>query len=121
MIEETGLDVVIGDLAKASIVAGLKAAKVLDASGERIVETGQRLAPTTGLPHYAKTITHEVRVSKTAIEVEAGPERGGQGSLGHILERGTSNSPPHAHMGPSLDMEAPRALRDLGDVVDPFS
>lgn len=119
-IDIDGINEVITDLSRAGLRAGIRVAEVLDDSGRRIVETGKRLAPSTRLPHYAGTITHELTREGASLGVEAGPERKGQGKLGHILEKGSSKSPPHAHMGPALDLEAPRAVRDLADAVDPF-
>lgn len=112
-----GIDELIVDLSRAGLMAGVKAAKVLNESGKSGVKLARSLAPTTRLPHYATKITHEVKVAPDAIEVEWGPEKGGQGNLGHILEKGSSVSPPHAHLGPSLDVEGPRTVKSLAEVL----
>ena len=117
MMDADGLNELIVDLSRAGLMAGIRADAVLEAAGRDIVKTARELAPTTRLPHYAQTITHEVYVEGQAITVEVGPERGGQGSLGHILERGTVRTPPHAHLGPALDREAPDAVKRLGDEI----
>lgn len=117
MMEADGLDLLITDLSRAGLLTGAKIARELDSSGERMVDDARRLAPSRRLPHYANTITHEVQIGKRQIEVVVGPEKRGQGKLGHILERGSASSPPHAHLGPSLDLEGPRAERALGDIV----
>ena len=111
---------VIADFAKAGLMAGIRAEQVLADAGRDIQETARQLAPRTGLPHYAHKITHETYIEGHAVTVEVGPERGGQGSLAHILEFGTSRTPPHAHLGPALDRHAPGAVKRLGDVLGEF-
>jgi hypothetical protein len=117
MMDADGIDQVIVGLSTAGLRVGVRAMDVLDESGKRIRDTARRLAPKTGLPHYAAKITHEIRVGPGWIEVEVGAERGGQGSLAPILENGTSRTPPHAHHGPALDLEAPRAVRSLAEIL----
>jgi HK97 gp10 family phage protein len=59
---------------------------------------------TTG--NYPKTITLTVTESNAAtVTAEIGPEKGKQGSFGHIFEFGTSKSPPHPHLVPAWDAE----------------
>lgn len=120
MMDADGIDKVIMDLSTSGLRVGVRAMDVLDESGKRIRDTARRLAPKTGLPHYAAKITHEVTVGPGWVEVEVGAERGGQGSLAHILEFGTSKTPPHAHHGPALDVEAPRAVRSLAEILGRF-
>ena len=117
-----GADRVIADLTRAGLTAGMKAAAQGEISGRRVRDQARQLAPKTGLPHYARAITYEVTVDKTGtVDVEIGPERGGQGSLGHILEFGTVRTPPHAHLSPALDREGPEWVKSLGDIGNPFT
>ena len=120
MMQADGLNEVISDFTKAGLLAGVRAEQVLSDAGRDIQETARQLAPKTGLPHYARTITHETYIDGDAVTVEVGPERGGQGSLAHILEFGTSRTPPHAHLGPALDRHAPGAVKRLADVLGEF-
>ena len=118
MIDDGGeLDDLARDLTKAGVTAGLKAVVALEVTGPKMRDEIRRLAPRTGLPHYAAKITHEVTIGKGSVDLEVGPERGGQGSLGAILENGTSRTPPHAHVGPGFDRELPDAMKRLGDIA----
>jgi HK97 gp10 family phage protein len=110
----------VSDLRNAGQWAGQRAARETEKSAERLRDTARSLAPRTRLPHYAEAITHEVTHVGHVVDGEVGPEKGGQGSLGHILEFGTSQSPPHAHLGPALDIEGPAFERAMADVLDPF-
>jgi HK97 gp10 family phage protein len=116
------LERLVADLRDADQWTQLKARDLVEKAGERVRDEARRLAPRRGLPHYAKAITSEVIVERSTgtVAAEIGPERGGQGSLGHILEFGTSRTPPHAHLGPALDREAPRFERALSDILDPL-
>lgn len=116
------LNRLVADLRDASDFLQLEARKLLDDAGQRVRDDARRIAPRTGLPHYAKTITSETGVDRASgvVYAEIGPEKGGQGSLGHILEFGTSRTPPHAHMGPALDQEGPRFTEALAKIIDPL-
>lgn len=116
------LERLAADLREAGEWTQLRAGDVVERAGERVRDDARRLAPTTGLPHYAETITAETSINRATGEVSAeiGPEKGGQGSLGHILEYGTSKTPPHAHLGPALDREAPEFAEALAKLLDPF-
>lgn len=117
MIEESGLNELVADLTRAGLTAGVKVAAVFEEAGPGIRDEARNLAPKRGLPHYAKAITHDVMVDGTTVTLEVGPERGGQGSLGHLLEVGTVRTPPHAHLGPAFDRGAPPVVKRLGDVL----
>jgi HK97 gp10 family phage protein len=110
----------VDDLFKASDEAAVAARAVTQRSARKIRDDARRLAPRTRLPHYAKSITYETTYALGGVVAEIGPEKGGQGSLGHILERGTVRTPPHAHLGPAFDMEEGNYLSALSKVLDPF-
>ena len=114
------LDQLVADLRGAGEWAQHRAVEVTERRAERVRDDIRRLAPRTGLPHYAAKITHEVRREGYEIVGEIGAERGGQGSLAHILEFGTSRTPPHAHHGPGLDLNEPGYVKDMADLLDPF-
>lgn len=61
-------------------------------------------------PHYPRSITYDVESRITAaghgagVRAEIGPDKDRtQGALGNILEYGTVNNAPYAHLGPALD------------------
>jgi hypothetical protein len=101
------LDKLAADLTSAGVLAGVRAVSVAQRLGAQLRDDARDLAPRKDLPHYRGSITHEVIVSGGSVVAEVGPEKGGQGSLGHILEYGTATSAPHAHMEPALDRIAP--------------
>lgn len=110
----------VDDLLGASVEANLAARKATQRSAQVIRDQARRLAPRTGLPHYAKSITYETKFAAGGVTAEIGPVKGGQGSLGAILEFGTSRTPPHAHMGPAFDREVPNYLEALAKALDPL-
>jgi hypothetical protein len=58
-----------------------------------------------------------------SIEAEIGPDKEKpQGALGNLLEYGSVNNAPLAHLGPALDREGPRfadALEEIAGEVFP--
>lgn len=70
------------------------------------------------LKHYPRTITAERGRTLTGIEYEVGPERGGQGSLGHLAEYGSSTHPPFKPGAKAaIDTEGPRIENALADLM----
>lgn len=114
MSDTSGLDELAADLTEAGLRVGFKIVPILDKHGKQIRDDARQFAPRKGLPHYAETITHEVNT--TGVFVEIGPETGGQGSLGHILENGTEDLAPHGHVGPALDRSIPGFVDDVADL-----
>ena len=70
-------------------------------------------------PDYPRAITYDTTdhgVGK-GVSAEIGPDKDRrQGALGNILEYGTVNNPPYAHLGPALDYEGPNFERYLGEL-----
>lgn len=65
-------------------------------------------------PDYPRAITYDTKDLGEGVGVtaEIGPEKERrQGPLGNILEYGTVNNPPNAHLGPSLDRWTPDFVR----------
>ncbi|MFG1847779.1 hypothetical protein [Micromonospora carbonacea] len=61
-------------------------------------------------PHYPYAIGYDVDDLGEGVGVtaEIGPDKDlRQGALGNILEYGTTNNPPYAHLGPALDRWGP--------------
>lgn len=110
------LNRLIVDLSRAGALAGLRVAKVVEQAGIEVRDEARRFAPKTGLPHYGEKITHELTVTAGSVTVEVGPEKGGQGSLGHILERGTADAPPQAHLLPAHDRAVPGFVKGISDI-----
>lgn len=111
------LDRLAADLTKAGPLAGLRAVKVMRQTGKELQDEARNLAPKgPHLPAYAATITWELEVGPAGIMVEVGPEKGGQGSLGHLLENGTPTSAPQAHLGPALDRVGPDFVKRIAEI-----
>lgn len=68
-------------------------------------------------PAYPRAITYDTDWNGTLGRAEIGPDKDKrQGALGNILEYGTVNNPPYAHLGPALDYEGPNFERYLGEL-----
>lgn len=67
-------------------------------------------------PDYPRAITYDTTdhgVGK-GVSAEIGPDKDRrQGALGNILEYGTVNNPPYAHLGPALDRWNPDFVEGL--------
>lgn len=111
-----GLDELIADLTTAGVRAGIRAVKAAEDAGRKVRDEARELAPRVGLPHYAETITYEVDVESGSVEI--GPETGGQGSLGHLLENGvpSNGTPPHPHVLPAFDRAVPGFIAAIADI-----
>uniref|UniRef100_UPI00259C8DC4 hypothetical protein n=1 Tax=uncultured Reyranella sp. TaxID=735512 RepID=UPI00259C8DC4 len=55
------------------------------------------------LPGYPSSITSEVKVGLNDVTGAVGPEKGGQGSLGHIIEHGSPTSGAHMDVHQAVD------------------
>ena len=71
--------------------------------------TGQRTRK------YPQTITMEVTMATAALVMaEVGPQKGRQGSFGHLFEFGNSMSPGKPHLVPAWEVEGPKYVAALG-------
>jgi hypothetical protein len=69
-------------------------------------------------PHYASSISYDVKTGDDWVESEIGPARGRlQAGLGNLLEYGSANNPPHPHHEPAADAEEPRFYRAAEDLA----
>lgn len=67
-------------------------------------------------PDYPRAITYDTtdRGVGDGVSAEIGPDKDRrQGALGNILEYGTVNNPPYAHLGPALDRWSPDFVAGL--------
>lgn len=67
-------------------------------------------------PAYPYSIGYELLNARALglVSADIGPDKSkAQGALGNILEYGTVNNAPFAHLGPALDREAPRFEKAL--------
>jgi hypothetical protein len=120
-VDTAQLDALADRFARHGLSVGPKVAAVTAVAGRNTRDDARRFVQgMSHLPGYPRTITYELQVRGTQVVAEVGPEVGGQGSLGHIIEFGTATSPPHAHLGPAFDREVPGWLEHLqriaGDV-----
>ncbi len=78
-------------------------------AGKNIRDEARRFA--TGLsyaPLYPSSITYETSFDALGVKAEIGPDKNlKQGALGNLLEYGSVNNAPHAHLAPAYDREVP--------------
>jgi len=110
------------DLDRAGGAVGAGAAAVVKKGAVNIKREAREFAPKGPyLPAYHRSITFDIEGDGRfgRIEAQIGPDKGlPQGPLGNIIEYGTSEHAPQAHLGPALDREGPNfeaALGDLGE------
>lgn len=98
----------------------LKAGEMVVRKGSVNVKTDarRRISGHPHLPHYPRSITFDVRRGPDEIVGQIGPDKElQQGPLGNIIELGTpKNNPPMPHLVPSVDEEAPRFEKAIGDL-----
>lgn len=97
-----------------------EARKVVARASLNIKKDAQRkISGLAHAPHYPRAIGYDTAVSGTRVTSEIGPDKNKkQGALGNLLEYGSVNNAPLAHLGPALDYEVPnleRYLADLGE------
>lgn len=117
--EVSGLDELVADLRDAPGKAQRKVDAVVKKGAVNIRDDARRLI--SGLRHaplYPQSISFDADWKGSTYEAEIGPDKDRpQGALGNLLEYGSANNAPLAHLGPALDLEGPRfekAISDLG-------
>lgn len=119
----TDLNKLIADLSGAPVKVQAEAIAVVRRGANNIKRDAQRFAPTgPHLPYYARSITYDTTVRVGDVEAVIGPDKDRpQGPLGNVLEFGSSQNAPLAHLGPALDLEGPRFMKALegiaGDIL----
>lgn len=121
-----GLNELAAHLEGAAEDVGPEAKKVLAKAAFNIKRDAQKKA--SGIahaPNYPRTISYDTWWRGEVGRAEIGPDKdkelgGGPhrtpGNLGNILEYGTVNNPPYAHLGPALDYEGPNFERFMGEL-----
>lgn len=100
---------------------GREVSRVVKRGAQNIKGESRRLA--SGLAHaplYPFSIGYDIEGDGRFGSVEAiiGPDKDRpQGALGNILEYGTVNNAPFAHLGPALDREGPRFEKAIADAA----
>jgi len=100
---------------------GAQAAAVVRKGALNVKTDARRFS--SGLAHapaYPYSIGYDIEGDGRfgAVAAEIGPDKDkAQGPLGNILEYGTVNNAPFAHLGPALDIEGPRFEKALTDVA----
>lgn len=108
-VTANGLNELQAVLENASDEVVPRAKKLLSKTALEVKKSAQRKASgISHAPHYPRSITYDTHWVGTTGRAEIGPDKDRrQGALGNILEYGTVNNPPYAHLGPALDYEGP--------------
>ena len=117
-----GLDAVIDDLGKAGFRASTKIVATTKKAAGKIKDEARRNAEgMSHAPHYPRSITYDIEYTNDSVVAEIGPDKDlPQGALGNLLEFGSVNNAPHAHLGPAMDRELPEWLRHVEDAITPW-
>ena len=117
-----GLDAVVNDLGKASLLASGKIIAATKKAANNIKEEARRNAEGMSYaPHYPRSITYDVEYGPTSVAAEIGPDKDlPQGALGNLLEYGSVNNAPHAHLGPAMDRELGTWLGFVEESAQPW-
>lgn len=115
MTDVSDLNRLAADLTAAGLRAGVRGFAVLEKAGVNIKTGARSLAPHGPYtPQYPRSITYDIGVDGFAIVLEVGPDKNlAQGPLGNLLEYGTAELGPHAHIGPAFDREVPKTVARL--------
>jgi hypothetical protein len=115
-----GLNEIVAVLGEVPIKVHAASRAIVQKGAHNVKTEAQQLA--SGLahaPHYPRSITYETDINATGAEAVIGPDKNRrQGALGNILEYGTSENPPFAHLGPALDREGPRFEQAMTEMVE---
>jgi len=87
-------------------------AAIVGENAQGVQEKWRSVFPWSGsshLPHLGASVT----IDHMGTEAEIGPVKGGQGSLGHIIEFGSVNSGAHPGGGPAAMAQAPIFAAEL--------
>lgn len=108
------------DLADASLKASVAVRAVVQKGALNVKTDARRLS--SGMahaPHYPRSIGYDTKFTASGVEAEIGPDKSKpQGALGNLLEYGSVNNAPSAHLGPALDIEGPKFVKAIADVAE---
>lgn len=117
MFDLDGLDALVGDLTDAPRKAQRNVVKAVRAGGQNIERDARKFS--SGLSHaplYPASITYDSKWDGNTIEVEVGPDKDRpQGALGNLLEYGSVNNAPVAHLGPAFDRNIPDVVQAVAE------
>lgn len=111
------------DLLKAGLRVAMKVTPVVAKGAHNVTMDARRtisaqLSAKSHAKHYPGSITYDLDFSGGVIGAEIGPDKDRkQGALGNLLEYGSANNAPRAHLGPALDSEAPKFEQAIADVA----
>lgn len=78
----------------------------------------RRLGSLAHAPAYPSSITYDTFSGLRGPGAEIGPDKSRrQGALGNLIEYGSVNNPPHPHMAPAAEAEAPRFAKAMEDLA----
>lgn len=114
------------ELELAVVEMPVRAAAVVAKAAVNVKEEARRNAQVSSGKHakdYPGTITYDLDAGGLGAEI--GPEKRGQGNLGHILEYGKVtyggvHNPPHRDLGRALDAEEPRFVAEALKLAIPW-
>lgn len=106
-------------IAGAPAVTRKQGRAVVSRGSLQIKNEARKNAPGTGhAKHYPSSINYDIEEKDGELVGEIGPVEGRrQRGLGNLLEYGSSHNPPHPHLEPALDAEAPRFLKACEDLA----
>lgn len=118
-VDATELDHLAADLTKAGLLAATKAYGVVAKGALNVKNDAKQFS--SGFAHaplYPASITYDVDITPAGVVGEIGPDKDlPQGALGNLLEYGSANNDPFAHLGPALDREGPRFVKAAADIA----
>lgn len=114
----TTLGALARELELAAAEMPVRAAAVVAKAAVNVKQEARKNAEASSGKHaklYPGTITYGLEAGGLGAEI--GPEKRGQGNLGHILEYGKVtfggvHNPPHRDLGRALDSEEPRFIAE---------
>lgn len=120
MTDISGLTELVADLTAAPGKAQRQVDGVVRKGAVNVKNDAQRLI--SGLRHapmYPASIGFDAKWERGAYVAEIGPDKDKpQGALGNLLEYGSANNAPLAHLGPALDIEGPKFEKAMSDLAD---
>lgn len=120
MTDISGLNELVADLSAAPAEVQAKSRAVVQKGANNVKEDARRLI--SGLAHapaYPASISYDTDFVRGGWEGRVGPDKSKpQGALGNLLEYGSANNAPLAHLGPALDVEGPKFEQAMAQLVE---
>lgn len=117
-----GLNELVADLRRAESSIQRNAAAVVERGALNVKNDARQFAQ--GIAHaplYPESIDYSIHPAGLSgvIWAEIGPDKSKpQGPLGNLLEYGSVNNAPLAHLGPALDIEGPKFIAAIGAAAE---